>query len=110
MFRLSANEITSPPPLKISASEAAKYYNQQMTVTGKVAQITIRPKVVYLNLDHKYPHSPLALVIFPSNTNQFGDLNALEGKNIEVKGKIRNYHNRPEIVLESTNQLKVIKE
>jgi DNA/RNA endonuclease YhcR with UshA esterase domain len=106
-FELFGDETNSPPPQKIGASEADKYYDKEMIVTGKVAQVTIRPKVVFLNLDKPFPDSPFTLVIFSSSTNQFGDINSLDGKNVEAKGKIKNYHDRPEIILYNTNQLKV---
>lgn len=94
-------------PAKIGALEAKKYYGQEMTVTGTVAQVSIRPGIVFLNMDKPYPRSPFTLVIFPANTNQFGDLKALKGASVEAKGKIINYHNRPEIVLEKPAQLTV---
>ncbi len=47
-------------------------------------------------------------MVFARSTNLFGDLKSLEGKQVEVKGKIEEYNNRPEIVLNSTNQLKVL--
>ncbi|MGD1089760.1 MAG: hypothetical protein ABR955_13725 [Verrucomicrobiota bacterium] len=107
-LKLPADETNSPAPLKIGASEADKHYNQDMIVTGKVAQVSIRPYLVFLNLDKPYPDSAFTLVIFPSATNQFGNIKALDGKNVEARGKITNYHDRPEIELDSTNQLKVI--
>jgi DNA/RNA endonuclease YhcR with UshA esterase domain len=107
-LKLFADETKSPTPLKIGTNEADKYYDQEMIVTGKVAQVTIRPKVVLLNLDQPFPDSPFSVVVFPSATNKFGDLKSLDGKSIEVQGKIKNYHDRPEIVLDSTNQLRVI--
>ena len=108
-LKLPADETNRPALLKISAGEAVKHYDQEMIVTGKVAQVSIRPKIVLLNLDQPYPDSPFTLVIFPGATNnQFGDLKSLNGKNVEAKGKIQNYHNKPEIVLDSTNQLTVI--
>jgi exonuclease VII large subunit len=70
--------------------------------------VTIREKVVYLNLDKKYPDSPLTCVIFAPATNLFGDLRKLEGKQVEVKGKIEKYKDRPQIVLTGTNQLTVV--
>jgi hypothetical protein len=107
-LKLSAAETNSPAPLKIGAGEAGKHYNQDMIVTGKVAQVSIFSKVVLLNLDQPYPDSPFTLVIFPAATNQFGNIKALDGKNVEASGVITNYHDRPEIVLDHTNQLKVI--
>jgi hypothetical protein len=91
-LKLSADETTSPAPLKIGTLEANKHYDQDMIVTGKVAQVSIRAKVVLLNLEQPFPDSPFTLVIFPAATNQFGDIKALEGKNVEVRGKIKAYH------------------
>jgi DNA/RNA endonuclease YhcR with UshA esterase domain len=95
-------------PKKISATEAEKHYQETVIVTGKVAQVSIRPKLVYLNLDKKYPETPIYCVIFARATNQFGDLKKLEGKQVEIKGKIEEYQNKPQIILNDTNQLKVI--
>ncbi|MDD5139370.1 MAG: hypothetical protein PHY43_03800 [Verrucomicrobiales bacterium] len=98
----------SPAPLKIGALEATNYYNQTMIVTGKVAQVTIRPSVTFLNLDKPFPHSPFAVVIIHGKSSYYGNVNALKGKSIEIRGKIKNYHDKPEIVLDSANQLTVL--
>jgi hypothetical protein len=108
VFKLAADETNSPALLKIGANEAYKYYEKEMIVTGKVVQVTIRPKIAFLNIDHPFPDESIALVIYSSETNKFSDLRALEGKSVEVSGKIRRYRFRPEIILDSTNQLKVI--
>lgn len=94
--------------VKIGAMQAINYYDQMMIVTGKVAQVTIRPSVTFLNLDQPYPDSPFAIVIIHGKSGYFGDANALKGKSIEIRGKIKNYHDKPEIVLDSTNQLTVL--
>jgi DNA/RNA endonuclease YhcR with UshA esterase domain len=101
----------APPtsPLKrISAAEAEQHYQETVIVTGKVAQVSIRPKLVYVNLDKKYPETPMYCVIFARATNQFGDLKKLEGKQVEIKGRIEEYQDKAQIILNSTNQLKVI--
>jgi len=96
------------PPKRISAIEAEKHYQETVIVTGKVAQVSIRPKLVYINLDKRYPESPLSCVIFARATNQFGDLKKLEGKQVEIKGMIEEYQDKPQIILNSSNQVKVI--
>lgn len=93
---------------KISAVEAKDHINETLIVTGKVAQVTILEKLTYLNLDQKYPETPLSGVIFGRVTNRFGDLSKLEGQQVEIKGKIEAYREKPQIVLKSTNQLKVL--
>ncbi|HVU27835.1 MAG TPA: hypothetical protein VHG71_08890 [Verrucomicrobiae bacterium] len=93
---------------KISTYEATNYYDQEVIVTGKVTQVTIRQKVTFLNLDKSYPNSPFTVVIFHGHSSFFGDANALKGKNIEIKGTIKNYNDKPEIALDNTNQLTVV--
>ncbi|HEY1718909.1 MAG TPA: hypothetical protein VGH42_11550 [Verrucomicrobiae bacterium] len=107
-FGLSAQETNRVAPLKISAASATNYYDKEMIVTGKVAQVTVRPTVTFLNLDKKFPHSPFTVVIIHGHSQFFGDANALKGKSIEIKGKIKNYKDKPEITLDSTNQLTVL--
>ena len=94
-------------PSKISAADAASHYDQEMIVTGKVAQVTIRPTVTFLNLDKPFPDSPFTVVIFHGHSSFYGDANAMRGKSIEIKGKIKNYQNKPEIALDGMNQLTV---
>jgi DNA/RNA endonuclease YhcR with UshA esterase domain len=93
---------------KIGTAEAAKHYQETCIVTGKVAQVTIREKLVYLNLDKPYPGTPFTGVIFARATNQFGDLSKLKGKDVEIRGRVEDYKGKVQIVLNSTNQLKVV--
>ena len=98
----------SPAPAKIGTKAASEHYDQLLTVTGKVAQVTIRPAIVFINLDQPYPDSPFAAVIHPGATNLFGNLSALKGKSVEITGKIKNYHDHPEIIMDHTNQLLIL--
>jgi DNA/RNA endonuclease YhcR with UshA esterase domain len=104
----AASKASGSVPLKISAVDATNYYDQTMIVTGKVVQVTIRPSVTFLNLDKPFPNSPFAVVIIHGKTSFYGDANALKGKSIEIRGKIQNYKDKPEIVLNTTNQLTVL--
>jgi DNA/RNA endonuclease YhcR with UshA esterase domain len=107
-IKLSAADTNTPALLKIGTGEAGKHYDQEMIVTGKVVQVTIRPKVTFLNLDKPFPNSPFTVVIFHGHSSYFGDANALRGRSIEIRGKIKNYNDKPEIALDSTNQLTVL--
>src|SRR5215469_12820203 len=106
-LNLSADDTKSSALMKIGTSDATNYLNKEMIVTGKVAQVSIRPGIVFLNMDKPYPKSPFTLVIFPAATNQFGDLTALRGASVEATGIITNYHHKAEMVLDKANQLKV---
>jgi len=96
---------TASAPMKIGTGEATNHYDEVMIVTGRVAQVTIRPRMIFLNLDRAYPDTPFTVVMFPGK--YLADAKALEGKAVEIKGKIKNYHDKPEIELDNTNQLTV---
>jgi DNA/RNA endonuclease YhcR with UshA esterase domain len=97
-------------PKKIGALEATNYYNKTMIVTGKVAQVSLRPTINFINLDEKYPKSPFAAIVFPSATNQFPDLKGLQGKNVELKGKITERQGKPQMILNSSNQVTIVEQ
>jgi hypothetical protein len=97
-------------PKKIGTADASKFYDEDMTVTGKVAQVSIRPTVAFLNLDQAGPNSPFTAIIFQDNLVAFGDLQKFKDRQVEISGTITEYHGKPEIILESTNQVKVVGE
>lgn len=93
---------------KIGALEATNFFNKTMIVTGKVARVTIRPKIAYIDIDKAYPNAPFDGIVFPSATNQFPDLKELKGKDVELTGKIAEYQGKPQIILSKSNQLHVV--
>lgn len=95
-------------PMKIGAMEASQYYDEAMIVIGKVAQVSVRPTITFINLDQPGRNSPFTAVIFPDNVSLFGDVQKLQGQNVEISGTITEYHDKPEIILESPNQVKVM--
>ena len=105
---LPAADTTNSPSIKISAAQAEKHFQETLTVTGTVAQVTLRERIVYLNLDQPFPKAPLTGVIFARSTNQFGDLSQLQGKPVEITGRIDDHGGQLQIILNSTNQLKVV--
>jgi hypothetical protein len=105
---MRAYDTNSLSPAKIGAAMAAQHYNENLVVTGLVAQVNFRSRLVFLNFDKPYPDSPFAGVIFSPFTNQFTNLPSLEGRIVEVTGMITNYRNKPEIVLTNAIQLTVL--
>ena len=95
-------------PDKIGTADASRYYDEMMTVTGTVVQVSIRPTVAILDFDKPYPDTPFTAVIFEANIGQFGDLQKLRGRSVEVSGTVTEYRGKPEIILETTNQLKLV--
>jgi len=104
----NTNAIVHAVPHRIGSAEAVRFYNETMTVTGKVASVSVRANVVLINLDAPYPQSPFTAVVFPENFGHFGDLRSLKDKSVEITGDITEYRNKPEIVMESAAQLKLV--
>jgi transcriptional regulator of NAD metabolism len=48
---------------------------------------------------------PFTVVVFASNLKHVGDVRQLEGKEIEIHGRIKEYDGRAEIILERFAQL-----
>ncbi len=100
---------TSPEPRKeITTSEVSKYLNQTVTVKGYIAEVIMRPKVNYLNFDKKYPDNTFTAVIFPDDMHKFEDLMKYQNKNVKVTGRISLYKDKPQIIINSTSQIKII--
>ncbi len=78
-------------------------------MTGKVVAVTERPTITILELDKAYPNAFFTAVVFPENAGKFGDLKKFAEQNVEISGTIIQYRNKPEIILESPDQIKVAK-
>jgi hypothetical protein len=91
----------------IGALEATNFYDQDVVVTGKVAQVSVRSDITFINLDERYPDSPFAVVILQGRSKFQGDATVLRGHSIGIKGKVTKYHDRPEMLLNNNDQLKV---
>ncbi len=102
-----AADTTAPGPT-IGAVQAADFIGKQATVTGLVAQVTVRPNLTYLNFEKAYPNSPFTAIIRSSHTNEFDNVRALKGKNVSISGKVVDYNGKPEIELTGKSQLKVL--
>ena len=99
---------TNTAPVRIAAGEAKEHVGAQALVTGQVAEVNRGEKIVRLNFDKPFPRQPFTAVVFATQTNQFGDLDGLKDKTVEVRGKITEFRGRPQIILNSSNQLKVV--
>jgi DNA/RNA endonuclease YhcR with UshA esterase domain len=99
---------TNSPTLTIGAAQTADHIGKQVTVTGVVAQVSIRPSVTFLNFDKAFPSNVFSAIVWNRNTNEFESLPSLKGKTVAVTGKLIEYKDKPEMELSSKTQLKVL--
>jgi hypothetical protein len=103
----NTNTIFVALPKEIGTTQAANYYDEDMTVTGKVVDVSMYSSIAILDLDQPYPDSPMTAVVFDENFGRFGDFQKYNGHNVELSGTITEYHDKPEMVLESPRQIKI---
>ena len=101
---------TNTLPLTIGTAQAAAYIGKQVTVTGTVAQVSVRANLTYLNFDKRYPNNLFTAIIRSQSTNEFENMPALKGKAVAVTGKVIAYNGKPEMELTNKLQLMVLGE
>ncbi|MBI5402854.1 MAG: hypothetical protein HY959_05610 [Ignavibacteriae bacterium] len=96
-------------PKAYSSEEAKNHGGENAVVTGYVADVVKRERVAYLNFDRKYPKNTFTGVVFEEKFEEVGDLSIYRNKNIELKGKITLYKDKPQIIITSKNQIRILK-
>ncbi len=97
------------PPKCVQSNEAKSQIGRTTCISGKVANVTyinrIKGKPTFINFDKPYPNQSLTIVIWGADRSKFGDLKALEGKEIEVKGQVEKYSATPQIIVTELDQI-----
>jgi hypothetical protein len=75
-------------------------------VSGKVLKVVAGRGAHFLDFCEDYSKCPFTVVVFDRDLRDVGDVRQLEGKDIEIHGKIVKYEGRSEIVLSDASQLK----
>jgi DNA/RNA endonuclease YhcR with UshA esterase domain len=62
--------------------------------------------VTFIDMGGVYPTNIFTAVIFSNHLSAFPDLRSLGGKTVDVTGAIRLHKGKPEIILNSADQLR----
>tara|TARA_R110002073_G_scaffold43095_2_gene119994 strand:+ start:985 stop:1341 length:357 start_codon:yes stop_codon:yes gene_type:complete len=99
---------TSAHAETISPQDASHYIGNSLTVEGVVSQVSAtRGGTTFINFGGRFPNHVFYAVIFRQNTDQFSDVFALEGRTIAISGVVELYKGKPQIVLNSADQLEL---
>ncbi len=100
----------------IPSQRAAEFIGKTTCVAGKVTSVGISHSgMFFIDFDCGGKNAtasgtkascPFTAVVFRRDTDRTGDLRVLRGKTIELRGKIKNYKGKPEIVITSREQIK----
>ena len=97
----------------IPAAEAAKHVGENTTVCDKVFGgrflENAKDQPTLLNMGDVYPNNPFTFVIFGENRKKFNYLpeEFLVNKQVCVTGEIKIFHDKPQIIVTDSSQLKI---
>jgi hypothetical protein len=99
---------------KLTTAEAKDHIGELATVCGRVASTryaeTTRGKPTFLNLDKPYPSQLFTVLIWGDHREKFGNPEEkYRDKQVCVTGKIAEYRNAPEIVVNEPQNIEVQK-
>ena len=90
---------------------AGKYLGRELIVEGKVADTyhDLKSNTVFLNFEKPYPNQCFTGVIFSSDLYKFvqNPEDYYLNKTVRIMGEVKEYQGRPEIILETPNQIEV---
>lgn len=90
----------------IPFDQARDHLGETECVTGKVLRVKEGNRGVrFLDFCEDYRLCTFTVVVFPYDLKKIGDVRQLAGKTIEIRGEVKEYDDRAEIVLESSKQL-----
>jgi hypothetical protein len=89
----------------IRARDAIDYIGETATVKGRVSIQRMGSGEIYLDLGGSGDKAPLSAYISRWNAARFPDVDDLNGKIVEITGKIGTFRYRPEIFLTDPGQI-----
>ena len=92
----------------IAPRDAVENVGFTVTVEGVVSEVSISRKgTVFINFGGRYPNHVFYGVIFNDDARQFPNVRALEGQTVAIRGRIKMYKGKPEIIVDSPRQIEV---
>ncbi|MBI5302360.1 MAG: hypothetical protein HY868_09495 [Chloroflexi bacterium] len=93
----------------VNWKDAAKYYNREVTIEGKITTIYNSGRVMWLQFSEDW-RTDMKVVIFPSDWGKFPQRPDLmyKDKVIRVTGKVVKYQDAPEMVINSPDRIVIV--
>jgi hypothetical protein len=90
----------------IPIGEASQHVGEDKCIVGKVLRVKVGPRGVhFVSFCAEQAACPFAVVVFPHDLKDVGDVRWLEGRVIEIHGPVKLYDGRAEIILNRVNQI-----
>ena len=94
--------------IEYSATEAAKHIGETATVTDKVERANqAKGGNIFLNMGGKHPNETFTIFIPTDAAAKFADFKKYEGVTVSVTGKITAHGEKPEIIVNSPDEITI---
>ena len=88
--------------------DATYHVGEEGCIKGRVLRVfTSRAGNTFLDFCPDYHTCPFTSVIFASDHAKFGDLDSLTNRSVEIRGRIRMYEGRAEIIVNDPKQIRI---
>ena len=91
----------------LKADQAAAHIGQTATVEGKVSVNRTAGGETYLDIGGEGTAAPFSGYVSRWNRGKFQDVDKLEGKTVQITGRISTFREKPEIFLTDPSQIAV---
>jgi hypothetical protein len=86
--------------------DAKQHVGENKCVTGKVVRVKVGAKGVhFIDFCEEQNACPFTVVVFPADLKDVGDVRRLAGHMIEIRGPVKLYDGRAEIILNRVSQV-----
>jgi hypothetical protein len=90
----------------IPIHQAGQHIGETKWVSGKVIRVKVGTKGVhFLDFREDAMDCPFTVVVFLNDLKDVGDVRRLAGRTIEIRGAVKAYDGRPEIILSRISQI-----
>ncbi|HZQ93559.1 MAG TPA: hypothetical protein VFA67_01040 [Candidatus Sulfotelmatobacter sp.] len=90
----------------LSIHDADQHIGETRCVSGKVLTVKVGNKGVhFLDFCEDQAACPFTVVVFANDLKDVGDVRRLAGRTIEIRGALKMYDGRPEIILSRISQI-----
>ena len=90
----------------VPIQEAGQHVGETKCVTGKVHRVKVGAKGVhFLDFCEDQMACPFSVVVFSHDLKDVGDVRRLAGRTIEIRGDVKLYDGKPEIILKRIGQI-----
>lgn len=92
----------------LPADQVKAHIGETATVQGRASMDRTRAGETYLDLGGSGDSAPVSAFISPRNAFKFPDAEKLDGKDVQVTGKISTFRGRPEIFVTDPSQITIV--